>query len=199
MEEVFCILGGISSVERLFPHLLARRGSNCAFIPWMPTLVKTSQLFLGCHEQAEERAVFRGLTVTHVLSIGRYQMKVSRGHEIIPTFLFSFRSPENRFENVVYLGLDGERNLLETLEASGNIIESVIEKVRTWTKRTNFVLLLYRLLVLQNGVIFVHGVEGLNRSAAVIIAYLMKATPCTLEDAFFYVRMLRPFLRVWLA
>lgn len=42
----------------------------------------------------------------------------------------------------------------------------------------------------------VHGVEGLNRSAAVVISYLMQSTPCTLEDAFFYIQVLRPFIRV---
>ncbi len=42
----------------------------------------------------------------------------------------SNRSPETRFEGVTYLGLDGERNLLATLEASANIVESVIEKVK---------------------------------------------------------------------
>ena len=38
--------------------------------------------------------------------------------------------------------------------------------------------------------------EGLNRSAAVVIAFLMQSTPCTLEDAFFYTQVLRPFIRV---
>ena len=42
----------------------------------------------------------------------------------------------------------------------------------------------------------VHGVEGLNRSAAVIIAYLMKSTPCILEEAYFYMQVLRPYIRV---
>ena len=49
---------------------------------------------------------------------------------------------------------------------------------------------------MQNGRIFVHGVEGLNRSAAVIIAYLMRATPCLLDEAYFYLQVLRPFIRV---
>ncbi len=42
----------------------------------------------------------------------------------------------------------------------------------------------------------VHGVEGLNRSAAVTMAHLMKSTPCILEDAYFYMQVLRPFIRV---
>ena len=50
----------------------------------------------------------------------------------------------------------------------------------------------------QNGRIFIHGVEGLNRSAAVIIAYLMRATPCLLDEAYFYLQVLRPFIRVGL-
>ena len=49
---------------------------------------------------------------------------------------------------------------------------------------------------MQNGRIFVHGVEGLNRSAAVIIAYLVRATPCLLDEAYFYLQVLRPFIRV---
>ena len=41
-------------------------------IPWMPTLVVTRQIYLGRHEQAEERSVVEGLEITHVLSIGRW-------------------------------------------------------------------------------------------------------------------------------
>jgi hypothetical protein len=85
------------------------------------------------------------------------------------------RSPECRFDGVFYFGLDGEKDLTETLEASFTIMNAVIT---------------------QKGRILVHGVEGLNRSAAVVIAYLMKSTPCILEDAFFYLQVLRPFLRV---
>lgn len=48
----------------------------------------------------------------------------------------------------------------------------------------------------QGGRVLVHGVDGLNRSAAVIIAYLMKSHPALLEEAFFYVQTLRPFIRV---
>lgn len=52
------------------------------------------------------------------------------------------------------------------------------------------------ILLLQNGKILVHGVEGLNRSAAVVIAFLMRSTPCLLEEAYFYLQVLRPFMRV---
>ena len=51
-------------------------------------------------------------------------------------------------------------------------------------------------LFFQGGRILIHGVDGLNRSAAVVIAYLMKSHPCLLEEAFFYVQVLRPFIRV---
>jgi len=66
------------------------------------------------------------------------------------------------------LGLDGEKNLLAALEAAGNIVESVVN---------------------HSGRILVHGVEGLNRSAAVVIAHLMKSIPCILEDAYFYMQV----------
>jgi len=78
------------------------------------------------------------------------------------------RSPELRFTGVTYLGLDGQKNLLAALEAAGNILESVLAR---------------------NGRVLVHGVEGLNRSAAVLIAHLMKSVPCILEDAYFYVQV----------
>ena len=136
-------------------RLTSTTAPNHVIIPWMPTLVRTDRLFLGRHEQAEERSVVFGLSVTHILSIGR--------------------SPENRFEGIFYFGLDGERDLTETLEASCTIIRSVIS---------------------QGGRIMVHGVEGLNRSAAVIIAHLMQSTPCLLEDAYFYVQVLRPFIKL---
>ena len=78
-------------------------------IPWMPSLVATDQLFLGRHEQAEERCVVFGLRLTHILSIGR--------------------SPENRFDGVFYFGLDGERDLAETFDASCTIVKSVVKQV----------------------------------------------------------------------
>ena len=34
--------------------------------------------------------------------------------------------------------------------------------------------------------------QGVNRSAAVVIAYLMAARGCTLEDAYFYLESVRP-------
>ena len=102
---------------------------------------------------------------------------------------------------MTYLGLDGERNLLATLEASVNIVESVIEKVCLYLNTTPTVLILLGITTVlptrvQGGKILVHGVEGLNRSAAVVMAYLMKSTPCILEDAYFYLQVLRPFIRV---
>ena len=42
---------------------------------------------------------------------------------------FFCRSPEVRFEGIHYFGLDGERDLMETLEASYTIIKSVIKQV----------------------------------------------------------------------
>ena len=40
----------------------------------------------------------------------------------------------------------------------------------------------------------VHGIEGLNRSAAVLMAFLMSMSNCLLEDAFVYMKTLRPHL-----
>ena len=48
----------------------------------------------------------------------------------------------------------------------------------------------------QGGKILVHGIEGLNRSAAVIVAYLMTTSICVLEDAYFYLKVLKPHLQV---
>ena len=42
----------------------------------------------------------------------------------------------------------------------------------------------------------VHGIEGLNRSAAVLMAFLMSMSNCLLEDAFVYMKSLRPHLMV---
>jgi hypothetical protein len=72
--EVLCILGGYKSVCTQFPHLTISASEMCQskLIPWMPTLVRTPQLFLGRHEQAEERTVVEGLGITHMLSIGRW-------------------------------------------------------------------------------------------------------------------------------
>ena len=41
-----------------------------------------------------------------------------------------------------------------------------------------------------------HGVEGLNRSAAVIMAFLMSSTTCLLDDVFIYIQSLRPHLQL---
>jgi hypothetical protein len=40
------------------------------------------------------------------------------------------RDPEVRHESVVYLGLDGERDLLDTFHTSFKVIQSVIDMVR---------------------------------------------------------------------
>ena len=77
---------------------------------------------------------------------------------------------------------------------SFKIIQAVIEQVRIKPKSQYFRFNLA--LFLQGGRILIHGVDGLNRSAAVVIAYLMKSHPCLLEEAFFYVQVLRPFIRV---
>ena len=42
----------------------------------------------------------------------------------------------------------------------------------------------------------IHGLEGLNRSAAVTMAYLMLTTTCLLDDVFLYIKSLRPHLQV---
>ena len=49
---------------------------------------------------------------------------------------------------------------------------------------------------MQGGKILVHGIEGLNRSAAVVVAFLMTASYCVLEDAYFYLKVLKPHLQV---
>ena len=38
--------------------------------------------------------------------------------------------------------------------------------------------------------------KGLNRSAAVTMAYLMLTTTCLLDDVFLYIKSLRPHLQV---
>ena len=55
-----------------FQTISSHEMSRSKLIPWMPTLVVTRQIYLGRHEQAEERSVVEGLEVTHVLSIGRF-------------------------------------------------------------------------------------------------------------------------------
>jgi hypothetical protein len=73
--EVLCILGGIKSIQDRFPHLVRSCRDHLenqrVVIPWMPTLIKTDRLYLGRHEQAEEKSVIDNLGITHVLSIGR--------------------------------------------------------------------------------------------------------------------------------
>ena len=74
--EAYCILGGIKSISANFPHLIESLQSRATetrrlVIPWMPTLVRNDKLYLGRHEQAEERSVIDGLRLTHILSIGR--------------------------------------------------------------------------------------------------------------------------------
>ena len=39
------------------------------------------------------------------------------------------RSPESRHDGVIYMGLDGERDLLETFHTSHQVIQSVIDMV----------------------------------------------------------------------
>lgn len=154
--DVLVVLGGLKNLDRRFPHLLYRGNEpGNRVIPWMPTLIKNEQVFLGRYEQSEEKTVIKGLGITHVLSIGR--------------------SPENCFHGVLYHGLDGETDLEETFRTSFTLISDVVN---------------------NGGRVLVHGVDGLNRSAAVIIAYLMKSHPALLEEAFFYVQTLRPFIRM---
>ena len=110
--------------------------SRSKLIPWMPTLVVTRQIYLGRHEQAEERSVVGGLEITHVLSIGRYEWnyveyyekeRVTNIRTSIP--FLHLRSPESRHDGVIYMGLDGERDLLETFHTSHQVIQSVIDMV----------------------------------------------------------------------
>jgi protein-tyrosine phosphatase len=87
----------------------------------------------------------------------------------------NFRSPDWKCENVQYLGLDGDRNLYVTFLAASEFIQTAME---------------------SGGKVLIHGVEGLNRSAAVIMAYIMSTTTSVLEDVFLYVKNLRPHLEV---
>lgn len=124
-------------------------------IPWMPTLVLGNNIFLGRREQADDPRAIQSLGITDVVSIGR--------------------SPEQKFKNVRYLGLDGERNLYVTFLAACEFIQTSIEK---------------------GGRVLVHGIDGLNRSAAVILAYAMSSVVCTMEEAVFYLQVLRPHLHL---
>ena len=46
-----------------------------------------------------------------------------------PSGNFDYRSPESRHDGVIYMGLDGERDLLETFHTSHQVIQSVIDMV----------------------------------------------------------------------
>jgi len=83
------------------------------------------------------------------------------------------RSPEWKSKSVSYMALDGERNLYVTFLKACEFIQSALEK---------------------GGKVLVHGIEGLNRSAAVLMAFLMSNTTCILEDVFIYMKYLRPHL-----
>jgi protein-tyrosine phosphatase len=48
----------------------------------------------------------------------------------------------------------------------------------------------------QGGRVLVHGIDGLNRSAAVVLAFAMSSVVCTMEEAVFYLQVLRPHLHV---
>ena len=68
------------SIANRFSHLILLQedviDGVVPSVPWMPSLIKNEQLFLGKHEQAEDRTVISGLKITHVLSIGRYESEI---------------------------------------------------------------------------------------------------------------------------
>ena len=106
---------------------------------------------------------------------------------------YSFRSPDWKSKDVHYVALDGERNLYFTFLKACEVIQSAVEKVGELDLELNHFLNLH---FFQGGKVLVHGVEGLNRSAAVIMAFLMSSTTCLLDDVFVYIQSLRPHLQL---
>lgn len=174
MTDVSVILGGIDRVKLHFPHLVRDEGKNSV------ETIKNGVIRNGKTSQNNYEASSVPWMPCSVLgaSIFLGNLDQARNPTVIKdlgiTHIVSIgRSPEWKSKSVEYIGLDGDRNLYVTFLKSCEFIRAAIEK---------------------GGRVLVHGIEGLNRSAAVLMAFLMSMSNCLLEDAFVYMKSLRPHL-----
>jgi len=191
--EVNCILGGFDSVADSFPHLttVETPGDNSGMTSPMPSLANISDastIPAGNDDISSGDSVYDADSVTipwmptmvmaNCVFLGRREqvedIRVIRNLNI--THVLSIgRSPDLQASHVKYYGLDGQKNMNSALLSAVDFIQTSVQ---------------------NGGKILVHGIEGLNRSAAVVVAYLMTATYCILEDAYFYLKVLKPHLQI---
>jgi len=189
---VNCILGGFDSVAISFPHLTTEEtsgGDNSGLTSPMPSLANISNAStVPAMDDTPSENVYDVDSVTipwmptmvmaNSVFLGRREqvedIRVIRKLNI--THVLSIgRSPDLQACNVKYYGLDGQKNMNTALLSAVDYIQTSVQ---------------------NGGKILVHGIEGLNRSAAVVVAYLMTATYCVLEDAYFYLKVLKPHLQI---
>jgi len=185
--EVSCILGGMRRVESRFPHLMSKTSkkehSNLSngHTHLKPRDEGTSRIVKG-HQQRKEAFMVPWMPCSIMASsiyLGTFEQ--ARNPSVIETLGITHvlsigsRSPDVSCKKVTYEGLDGDKNLYVTFLAASEFIQSAIE---------------------QGGRVLIHGLEGLNRSAAVTMAYLMLTTTCLLDDVFLYIKSLRPHLQL---
>ncbi|CAB4065638.1 E2F4_5 [Lepeophtheirus salmonis] len=142
--EAFCLLGERQLNEseiyasNSLPQFQEKRILESKSVPWMPTIISFPRNF-SQYGVGEKSRIFLG-------SLEQADNPNVAQHLGITHILSIGRGPEVRRNQISYLGLDGELNFFQTLIDACKLI---------------------RKLVMKNGQILIHGMEGLNRSAAV--------------------------------
>jgi len=178
--EVSCILGGIRRVENRFPHLMSEQDNSKSMSNGGLHPSKSNENIKSIEQQREAFLVpwMPCSIMASSIYLGTLDQAQNPAviHSLGITHILSIgRSPNWNSKNVAYEGLDGDKNLYVTFLAASEFIQSAIEK---------------------GGRVLIHGLEGLNRSAAVTMAYLMLTTTCLLDDVFLYIKSLRPHLQL---
>jgi hypothetical protein len=59
-------------IDRNGKSSIVKRSREALLVPWMPCSILGGSIYLGSLEQVRNPIVIRGLGITHVVSIGRY-------------------------------------------------------------------------------------------------------------------------------
>ncbi|XP_071442569.1 serine/threonine/tyrosine-interacting-like protein 1 [Hetaerina americana] len=218
--------GGLQALTKSCPYLVITppEGSHIPLVgsrlamSWFPSIVLDGQLFLGRREQAADPAVLVGLQVTHIVCVADSSTAVpaplspNLNYLVVPLPPDVTEDTKSDSSNTIEISneISGQKGLKKS---DGKLVKTSKHQNQQQEKRTDFniVDLGSQLPTLAafvqdalkgsgedvvHGRVLISGEQGVNRSAALVMAFLMKDRACTLEDAYYYVRRCRPAVQL---
>lgn len=198
--EPCCLEGGLRAIRDRCPYLLSRRSAappvsaetseeGFRMLSWFPSIILDGRLFLGRNDQAADPEVLDNLGVSHVICTNQALMKKSRKESAPQDKRVLMLAPPSDLEAKFKRKSRGpsclSRGSTDTLDDPAVTSNLLTDKM---AELTAFV----REAFAAGGKVLVHGEQGVDRSAALVMALLMQQCSCSLEDAFYHVKACRP-------